>query len=198
MTKICIVRHGETDWNSLGKLQGRVDIPLNSIGILQAEECRDFLKLTDWNVIITSPLKRAKETAEIINKEINSCIIEMVDFIERHYGEAEGMTVTERNTAFPNRNYPYQEDRQLLTKRVLDGIKKINQLYHGKNVLLVAHGGVINTILAQFSNGEIGSGKTKLVNACISNVELVDKDWKIRDYNQIGHLSRYRTEEKID
>ena len=39
MTKLCVVRHGETDWNSLGKLQGRKDIPLNNIGILQAEEC---------------------------------------------------------------------------------------------------------------------------------------------------------------
>lgn len=191
MTKLCLVRHGETDWNSLGKLQGRQDIPLNEIGVLQAIECREFLKSTNWDVIISSPLKRAKETAEIINNELKIPIIEMVEFIERDYGDAEGMTVTERFTAFPNRNYTNQEDRETLTKRVMAGIQKINQLYQGKRVLLVAHGGVINTILAQFSNGEIGSGKTKLINACISNIEFIDEEWKIKNYNQIGHLSQY-------
>ena len=68
MTKLCLVRHGETDWNSLGILQGRKDIPLNDTGILQAEECRELLKSTNWDVFITSPLKRTMETAEIINK----------------------------------------------------------------------------------------------------------------------------------
>jgi uncharacterized phosphatase len=197
VTYLCLVRHGETDWNSLGKLQGRADIPLNNIGILQADECREVLKSSKWDVIITSPLKRAKETAEIINKELKSPIIEMVDFIERYYGNAEGMTVKERLTAFPNRNYLNQEDRKILTKRVLDGIEKINQLYRGKKVLLVAHGAVINTILAQFSNGEIGSGKTKLVNACISNIEFIKEEWKIKDYNQIGHLSQFSNEGRI-
>ncbi|SOC45057.1 histidine phosphatase family protein [Ureibacillus acetophenoni] len=192
MTKLCLVRHGETDWNSLGKLQGRKDIPLNKIGVLQAIECREFLKSTNWDVIISSPLKRAKETAEIINNELKIPIIEMVEFIERDYGDAEGMTVTERLTAFPNRNYTKQEDRQTLTIRVIAGIQKINQLYLRKRVLLVAHGGVINTILAQFSNGEIGSGKTKLINACISNIEFIDEEWKIKNYNQTGHLSQYR------
>jgi uncharacterized phosphatase len=84
-----------------------------------------------------------------------------------------------------------------LTKRVLDGIEKINQLYRGKKVLLVAHGAVINTLLAQFSNGEIGSGKTKLVNACISNIELINDEWKIKDFNQIGHLSKYSNEGRV-
>jgi uncharacterized phosphatase len=111
VTYLCLVRHGETDWNSLGKLQGRADIPLNKIGVLQAEECREVLKSSKWDVIITSPLKRAKETAEIINKELKSPIVEMVDFIERYYGDAEVMTVKERLSTFPNRNYPKQEDR---------------------------------------------------------------------------------------
>lgn len=194
MTHLWLVRHGETDWNSLGKLQGRSDIPLNNTGISQAEECRDVLKESHWDVIVTSPLKRAKETTDVINKELKLPIIEMVEFIERNYGDAEGMTVKERLTAFPDKNYPNQEDRKSLNKRVMDGVEKINQLYSGKKVLLVAHGAVINSILAQFSNGEIGSGKTKLINACISNIEYVNEKWKIRDYNHIAHLSQYSHE----
>src|SRR5690625_5212360 len=106
ITTICIVRHGETNWNSLGILQGSTDIPLNSKGVLQANECRKLLKNYDWDVMITSPLKRAKETAKIINKDLNSPLVEMKEFLERHYGDAEGMAVEERMTLFPNGNYP--------------------------------------------------------------------------------------------
>ncbi|WP_416151780.1 histidine phosphatase family protein [Salipaludibacillus sp. HK11] len=197
MTTICLVRHGETDWNSLGRLQGRTDIPLNSKGILQAEECGCYLKHYGWDVMITSPLKRAKETAEIINKDKNIPLVEMDEFLERYYGDAEGMTLEERLTAFPNRNYPNQEDRDSINKRIMNGIQKINKVYSGKEILLVAHGAVINSVLAKFSNGEIGSGKTKLINACISNIEFVKEEWIIKNYNQVNHLSQYSEKGKI-
>lgn len=189
MTLICLVRHGETDWNSQGRLQGSIDIPLNQKGIVQANDCKNALSSLEWDLIISSPLKRARETAEIINTEMKLPLLEMVNFVERSYGDAEGMTELERTKAFPNKNYPNQEERIALNKRVLDGIDKINELYKEKKVILVAHGAVINMILAHFSNNEIGSGKTKLVNACISNIEFIEEQWNIKDYNQSSHLS---------
>jgi len=194
MTLICIVRHGETDWNAQGKLQGKTDISLNQNGIVQANECKNTLSSNDWDLIITSPLKRAKETAEIINTEMKAPLIEMEDFIERSFGDAEGMTESERTTAFPDKNYSNQEDRISFSKRVIKGIEKINELYQGKKIILVAHGAVINAILTHFSNGEIGSGKTRLLNACMSNIVFIEEQWKIQDYNQIDHLSQYNKE----
>ena len=111
MTAICLIRHGETDWNALGKLQGRTDIPLNETGKKQAKETGAFLKGSDWDVIITSPLRRAKETAEIINQYLGLEIIEMEDFIERNYGDAEGMPFEERMRLYPDKEYPNQEHR---------------------------------------------------------------------------------------
>lgn len=194
MTLICIVRHGETDWNAQGKLQGKTDISLNQNGIVQANECKNTLSSNDWDLIITSPLKRAKETAEIINTEMKAPLIEMEDFIERSFGDAEGMTESERTTAFPDKNYSNQEDRISFSKRVIKGIEKINELYQGKKIILVAHGAVINAILTHFSNGEIGSGKTRLLNACMSNIVFIEEQWKIQDYNQIDHLSQFNKE----
>lgn len=191
MTKVCIVRHGETDWNSIGMLQGRTDISLNHLGLQQAKESRDYLCKFQWDVVVTSPLKRTKQTAEIINEKIGVPLIEMSEFIERGYGDAEGMTLQDRMAAFPDRNYPNQEDNSELNKRIIQGLNELNLSYKGKKILLVSHGGVINTILAILSNGEIGSGKTKLINASLSNIELVDNQWKIRDYNNVSHLSRY-------
>ncbi|MFB5087001.1 histidine phosphatase family protein [Psychrobacillus sp. PGGUH221] len=191
MTIICLVRHGETDWNAIGMLQGRTDIPLNETGILQAEECSEFLKTSQWDVIITSPLKRAKQTAEIINKNVIVPVVEMEEFLERDYGDAEGMTYEERISKFPDNIYPNQEERTSLNKRVIEGIEKINQGYGDNKILLVAHGAVINAILAVLSNGKIGSGKTNLINACISNIYLHQDKWRIKDFNQISHLSKY-------
>ncbi|MFB5089360.1 histidine phosphatase family protein [Psychrobacillus sp. PGGUH221] len=191
MTIICLVRHGETDWNAIGMLQGRTDIPLNETGILQAEECSEFLKTSQWDVIITSPLKRAKQTAEIINKNLILPVVEMEEFLERDYGDAEGMTYEERISKFPNKIYSNQEERESLNKRVIEGIEKINQRYGDNKILLVAHGAVINAILAVLSNGKIGSGKTNLINACISNIYLHQDKWQITDFNQISHLSKY-------
>lgn len=186
-----MVRHGETDWNALGMLQGKADIPLNESGILQAEECSEFLKTSQWDVIITSPLKRAKQTAEIINQNIIVPIVEMKEFSERDYGDAEGMAYEERKSKFPDNIYPNQEERTSLNKRVIEGIEKINQGYGDNKILLVAHGAVINAILAALSNGRIGSGKTNLLNACISNIYLDQDKWRIKDFNQISHLSKY-------
>lgn len=195
ITTICLVRHGETDWNALGKLQGRTDIQLNKTGIIQAEECSEFLKSSQWDVIITSPLKRAKQTAEIINENLNVPLIEMKDFLERDYGDAEGMVLEERISAFPDKSYPNQEDRLTLNNRIMTGIQEINQKYEENKILLIAHGAVINAILTVLSNGKIGSGKTKLLNACISNIYFHQDRWQIKDFNQISHLSKYNGKE---
>jgi len=71
------------------------------------------------------------------------------------------------------------------------GLNEIIENNQGKHILLVAHGAVINTILATISNGKIGSGKTKLINACISNITFNQVEWRIQDYNIVSHLSAY-------
>lgn len=192
MTIICLVRHGETDWNASVRLQGATDIPLNNTGIQQAEECGEFLKTSTWDVIITSPLKRAKRTAEIIHENLMDVpLIEMNDFAERYFGDAEGMTLVERQATYPDRNYPNQEEMDSFRERIMTGIKRINQNYSNGKVLLVAHGAVINSILSTLSKGEVGSGKTKLINACISNIQFQDEQWNVQDINQVTHLSYY-------
>lgn len=184
-----MVRHGETDWNVIGKLQGRTDTVLNHRGILQAEQCAEHLKEMKWDVIITSPLLRAKQTAMILKEKINVPLLEMEAFVERGFGEAEGMTVQERTSTFPNKIYPNQEDILYLNHRVLAGIQEINQRYGQSNVILVAHGAVINTVLASLSNGDIGSGETSLVNCSLSNIHFREDKWFIDEFNLVTHLT---------
>ncbi|MFT8319803.1 MAG: histidine phosphatase family protein [Bacillus sp. (in: firmicutes)] len=189
MTNICLIRHGETDWNSLGKIQGKTDIPLNENGIKQAKNCRDHLKGTDWDLIVTSPLKRAKKTATIINEALELPLVEMEEFMERSFGDAEGKTREERERLYPDLQYPNQESRSDLINRIMCGLEKVVEEYPEKNVLLVAHGAVIHTLLNTLSENQITLDNTYLMNACLSNIHYKDSKWTVSDYNLVDHLS---------
>lgn len=192
MTRICLVRHGETDWNARGKLQGREDIPLNERGEKQAGIVGRYLKDTPFAAVYTSPLSRAKETARVINTYIgNRPLHEDAAFIEKDYGEASGMTVDERDRSFPDGRIPGMEPFDQIRKRVMSGLGAIKEKFPDGQVLVVAHGGLINVVLATISRGKIGTGKTKLFNTCISHIASSGDFWVILDYNRIDHLSRF-------
>jgi uncharacterized phosphatase len=189
MTRVCFVRHGETDWNLHGRIQGREDIALNKTGIEQANLSGEHLKNEHWDVLVSSPLQRAKKTAEIIKEYIDiDNIVDMDEFVERGYGEASGMTKKEREEAFPDGNIPGVETQAGLSERVMRGLDILAGKYPGKKVLVVAHGGVINAILTAVSNGEVGSGKTRLGNACINLLDHSENRWNIRAHNLTSHL----------
>ncbi|MFJ7850844.1 histidine phosphatase family protein [Peribacillus sp. NPDC097206] len=189
ITTICIVRHGETDWNVEGRLQGQTDIPLNENGKRQARKCGEFLFKDKWDVIFTSPLKRARATANIIGEIIDSPIIIKEEFIEKNFGDAEGMTADERESTFFNKEYPNQEDQESLRERLMKGLQDIEAEYPDKKVILVAHGAVIHMILRMMSNEKIVSTQTRLSNACLSTIKFELNSWVIADYNQVNHLS---------
>jgi len=189
MTTICLIRHGQTDWNAEQRLQGQTDIPLNERGKLQAKECARFLTDAKWDVLLTSPLKRAKQTAEIIQKQVDLPIIEVKAFAEKSFGDAEGMTKVEREKSLLKRPYPNEEEAHAFQERIMKGLETINRDYPDQKVLLVAHGAVIRLILDILSDGELTSNQTVLMNACISNIHFEEMKWKIRDYNQVSHLT---------
>jgi len=87
---IYLIRHGQTDWNKGRKLQGRTDIPLNENGRAVAQLTREGLKDIAFDMAFTSPLKRARETAEIILTGRNIPIIDDERVIEVNFGEYEG------------------------------------------------------------------------------------------------------------
>ncbi|MCY9090713.1 histidine phosphatase family protein [Bacillus mojavensis] len=191
MTAVCLVRHGETDWNLQQKCQGKTDIPLNETGERQAKETGEYLKDFSWDTIVSSPLKRARRTADIINEYLNLPIVEMDDFKERDYGDAEGMPLEERTKRYPDKNYPNMETLEELTDRLMGGLVKVNHAYPNQKVLIVAHGAAIHALLTEISGGDPELQNTRLVNACLSNIEFAEEKWKIKDYNINSHLSGF-------
>ncbi len=145
--KIYITRHGQTEWNVLKKLQGRADIELNDKGREQARITKQVLDNIEFDLIICSPLKRAKETAEIINKDRNIPIIYDDRIAERKFGEFEGLYKSDFDfDGFWSykRNYKYKEAENIeeFFNRIYSFIDSIKKEYKDKRILIVAHGGV--------------------------------------------------------
>lgn len=181
--EILLTRHGQTEWNVLKKVQGKVDIELNATGIKQAEETALKLKNTAIDIIISSPLKRARQTAEIINKEKNLPIIIDDRISERDFGEFEGMSTMDFDfNAFwsykQNNKYNKAENIRMFFKRVYDFLDDIKEKYKGKKILIVSHGGISIPIKCYF-NGipEMYS----LLPLCIDNCEVASFNYADRD-----------------
>lgn len=187
LTQICLIRHGQTDWNKAGRLQGQTDIPLNEAGRKQARECRDHLSGDDWDVMITTSLNRARETGEIINEKMNLPIEIMDEFMERGFGEGEGLTREERRASYEGFDFPGMESEEDLNDRIMAGLSTILQCYPGKRILLVSHGGVIAAILRLFHLD--AQQEVKLFNGCINHLHYLEDSWQVRGYNVIDHLS---------
>lgn len=188
MTIICLVRHGETDWNVQGIIQGQTDIPLNKLGEKQAEKCGKYLKKETFDVIISSPLKRAKKTTQLINSSLNLPIIYNNNLKERYFGIAEGKTKQIISKEFPEQIYPEQETRLALNRRVMTTLNNIANTYPNQSVLIIAHGAVINSILSSVSNHVIGSQITTLKNGSFTTLKINDPIWLIVSSNQTTHL----------
>lgn len=177
--KIYYVRHGQTDWNLVRKMQGgETERSLNETGIKQANETKKELENTDYDIIICSPMYRAKQTAEIIRnyKNVPTVIDERIR--ERKLGELEGCDITEE---IENQIWDYDQNYQIpngenlhdFEKRVLEFLKEIKQKYDDKTILIVAHGGVAKVIKAYFNGMPEGRN---LSDISMKNCEIIKID----------------------
>ena len=174
--KLLLTRHGQTDWNVQKRVMGRCDEPLNKKGVDQAEEIRNNLLNTNIDLIICSPLQRAKQTAEIINKNRNIPIIYDQRIVERDFGEFEGMQIQDFDfhgywNYYKNEQYKIAENIQDFFKRIYDFLDDITKKYHYKNILIVAHGG-ISIPIACFYNKNIPHGSLVDAGLVLGNCEI--------------------------
>lgn len=155
MTAFALVRHGETDWNRQRRIQGSTDIPLNATGREQAAATGALLRGRQWSRIVASPLVRAAETAAIIATAVGMPVPELdTGFVERNYGEAEGLTGAELDARFPEGvEVPGRETREAVAERVVVALHRLAVEHPGEAIIVVAHGGVIRSVLESVAPG---------------------------------------------
>lgn len=188
MTLFFLVRHGETDWNREGKYTGQSDIPLNETGWRQAGQAGEQLKPVEPDVIFSSDLMRALETARVIAGATGAPVIMDERLREIHQGEWEGLHVDEIKTRF-NGLFNARENDPLhvsapggesigqVHKRVLDAARDICARYPREKVVVSAHG-VVLAIMRITSEDQPIRRVFEFIpeNAVIHQIELEEED----------------------
>lgn len=162
--KLYIIRHGQTDWNRAHRLQGRTDIPLNEWGRLVAELTREGLKDVAFDAAFTSPLIRAKETAELVLEGRHIPIIEDERIIEVNFGAYEGESFQLDNENLqnffskPEVYYPVDgsESMESILERTGDFLSELyqNPKYQDSTILISTHGAALCGLLCNIKKWE--------------------------------------------
>lgn len=153
VTRMLLVRHGESEWNALGRWQGQADPPLSPTGKRQAASAAQRLGTVD--LIVSSDLSRAVHTAHIIAELLGvGPVIVEPRLRERDAGEWSGLTRDQVEERFPGylddgRRPPGWEPDDVLLARTTDALNELERTYSGAEILVVTHGGVIYTLERQ-------------------------------------------------
>lgn len=184
-THFGLLRHGQTDWNINFLLQGVTDIPMNETGIEQVRLAAQAIRAEDWDVVLTSPLSRARQTAEIIAELVGFPeIIEQELLIERSFGEAEGLSHEQWRAKYSNLDViPGGESRTQLNERSKLLLDTVSSELSGKRVLAISHGALIRALLATVSNNELPRDGERLGNASLNVVSHFESTWKVVNYS---------------
>ncbi|HIH31890.1 TPA: histidine phosphatase family protein [Candidatus Woesearchaeota archaeon] len=197
-TRLIIVRHGETDSNKEGRLDGQHETMLTPNGIKQANALSERLSKEEINLIVSSPLKRAQDTANIIRKHHKLEIKTIPEFIEIDCGICTLMKRDEVITKYPELHkgwinltdpkFPRGENLKDVEKRAIPKLKEIINKNMGKTILLVGHGSLNIGIIGHYLRipyglrFKIGQG-----NCCINELVIEDDDFSIKKINYIPY-----------
>ncbi len=156
-TTIVLVRHGETDWNRDGRIQGKTDVPLNDRGREQARALAGELAGSSFDAVYSSDLSRARETAEILAAAIRLPVVVDPALRELDFGLWEGLTGEEVRERWPEMYERWAtvgldahdggESHEELSARVLGAVRRLAVIHDGGEILLVAHGGPLRALL---------------------------------------------------
>lgn len=184
---VCLVRHGETDWNLKNILNGTTDIPLNETGVLQSKKTAEFLKMErKWTSIYSSPLLRSVQTGKEIQNQLGIPLKIENCLIERDYGCWEGHDISKINFKEIINDV---ESSQEVINRIIPFMEYLTENYNDNDgVIVVTHGSIIRHI---FNIIDPFASEIKTVNNnSISYIRyyLDKKVWDYKFMNQIIHL----------
>lgn len=191
--RIALIRHGQTDWNARGLLQGTSDIPLNEAGRRQAMQAAARIAGQGYERVVSSPLGRAVETAQIIARELGlpTEIETIPDLIERHYGDGEGKPTKHPDGTWAVEEYGNKEPVARVAERgyqALEDIARSASAAGVTNVIAVSHGTTIRLTCDVIAGDELPS----VNNATASVVVGEPGAWTLETYNNLPVVAAER------
>lgn len=199
-TIIYLTRHGETEWNIEKRLQGRGDSPLTENGIQRAKELRDRIKNIDIDVIYSSPIKRALNTANILRGNKNIDIVTDDSLMEMCFGDYEGKKIDIIQKENPNWDIklimqgnveicaPNGENLKEVRERISKLMNKIIAENIGKSILIVTHGITLKALMYYFKDEDVNS--EVMGQATLTKINIDEKNnFYIEFKNDDSHFS---------
>lgn len=196
MTRICFVRHGETDWNIELRMQGHVDIPLNAKGLAQAAAVGRYFSGRAVDALYSSDLLRARQTAQPIAEALQLPMALRRELRERNFGRCEGLTLAELETRFAEEalamrrrdpdHVPLEgESRRQHQARILACVTALHLKHRGQSIVVVTHGGVLDVVYRQVHGLPPETPRTyPIPNAGINWVAVGDAGWRIESWGE--------------
>ena len=162
-TRICFIRHGETDWNAEKRIQGHTDISLNEVGRAQALAMAFNAAHQRFHAIYSSDLLRAQETAQVLAQREDHTVKLLPQLRERHYGIFQGITAAQGAERYPQAyahylardlDYDFETGESLrgFAERVSEGIDWLVRHHSGQTIAAVSHSGVLDVIYRRATN----------------------------------------------
>lgn len=190
MTKLYLIRHGQSEWNILSKVQGQKDANLTNIGREQARKLGKRLIDENIDIIFSSDLSRALETAEIISSMINKPVVESKEIQEINFGPWEGLTLAEIQKKYKEEYLIWMkkpdkfklegtETLDNLKNRVMKYVEKVLIENKDKNIAIVSHNATLKIIILNL----LGMGNAFYKNISLNNVSL--SIIECRQYNNV-------------
>ncbi|MDQ7990313.1 MAG: histidine phosphatase family protein [Candidatus Dactylopiibacterium sp.] len=203
VTKICLVRHGETAWNAERRLQGHEDIPLNALGERQAQAAALALRHTRFDAIYSSDLVRAMRTAQTIAAPHALPVHSDARLRERHFGALQGLTRDEADARLPGEYARFRclepdacppgggEALARFAQRVHGALDALATRHAGQQILLVSHGGCLDVIYRLVTGKPLETARDfPLGNATLNWIEQRHAIWRLVEWDARQHLDR--------
>ncbi|WZL74941.1 histidine phosphatase family protein [Clostridiaceae bacterium 35-E11] len=204
MTKLFLIRHGETQWNLESRAQGSQNIQLSEKGIQQAKLLADRIKDYKIDCIYTSNLDRASQTAKLLGNNLNVDVITMNELREMSFGKWEGLTNAQIQENYKEnyvvwRSKPHEatipdgENLIDVQKRALEAIGKILDSNKNKNIVIVSHGVTIKSIILGIMDMDLSNFyKIRQDNTCINIIEYKEYGPVMVTLNDTAHLENMK------
>ena len=182
LTTFALIRHGQTDWNAQRRLQGSTDIPLNDVGRGQARDAVAVLAGYQWDVIVSSPLSRAAETADLIAAGLALGPARRVpELTERSFGPAEGMQDgLELDALRIPGGFRGAESQDEAALRGLTSLEALAEEFRGRRVVVIAHGSLLRVSLSRAIGRTLQSIDNAVLN--LAHHHTVD-GWQLEYFN---------------
>lgn len=209
VTRILAIRHGETAWNVDTRLQGHLDIPLNETGLLQAEHlARALAGREAIDAIYASDLSRARTTAEAIGQAVGLSVRTHVGLRERHFGVFQGRTFAEVENELPEHAFQWRkrvpdwtppgggESLLSLHQRIVDTVHELAAQHTGQQIVLVAHGGVLDILYRAATRLDLQAPRTwQLTNTAVNRLLWTPEGLSLVGWSDTAHLSALAKDE---